>query len=262
MHRLQVVPRTLAVLAFAPVLAAGTGITALGWSRDGRSLAFETTSGRTTSLWRVGVGGTELRRVSMSVNGSLPFAWSPTGDTLYFASSPPFAKQSSVSALGPTGVAHVLRRVAGSATGLASGGAYLAVATTTYEHPSGCAASLLELVPTGGGVSRVISQSKLDAFDLVGFSPDRRWLLYIVDPQSSQSIAADGLKYRSYSVGSRSSRASGVGLTDSGWQSWAAHDRSSRSHSAARLRDRRGSGRSKRLREGGAPIGHLGPARK
>jgi WD40-like Beta Propeller Repeat len=39
-----------------------------------------------------------------------------------------------------------------------------------------------------------------EAIELLGWSPDGRWLLYAIDPMSSQSIAADGLRLRAVGV--------------------------------------------------------------
>lgn len=55
---------------------------------------------------------------------------------------------------------------------------------------------------------------------LVGISPDRRWILYAIDPQSSASLAADGLAIRAVPSSGGRTRAVASGLLNDDYRAW------------------------------------------
>jgi hypothetical protein len=55
---------------------------------------------------------------------------------------------------------------------------------------------------------------------LAGISPDRRWILYAIDPQSSESIAADGLSIRAVPSSGGRARTVASGLLNDDYRAW------------------------------------------
>jgi hypothetical protein len=55
---------------------------------------------------------------------------------------------------------------------------------------------------------------------LVGISPDRKWILYAIDPQSSQSIAADGLTLRAVPSPGGRPRTVATALLNDDYHAW------------------------------------------
>jgi len=55
---------------------------------------------------------------------------------------------------------------------------------------------------------------------LEGVSPDRKWILYAIDPQGSESRAADGLMLRAVSVATGRSRIVAAGLLYDDYRAW------------------------------------------
>lgn len=53
-----------------------------------------------------------------------------------------------------------------------------------------------------------------------GVSPDRKWILYAIDPQGSASLAADGLTLRAVSVATGRSRLVASGLLYDDYRAW------------------------------------------
>jgi hypothetical protein len=56
--------------------------------------------------------------------------------------------------------------------------------------------------------------------ELFGTSPDRKWILYAIDPQGSASLAADGLQLRAVSVATRRTFAVATGLLSDDYRAW------------------------------------------
>jgi len=56
--------------------------------------------------------------------------------------------------------------------------------------------------------------------ELFGTTPDRRWVLYAIDPQGSASLAADGLQLRAAPVGGGRTRAVAFGLLADDYRAW------------------------------------------
>ena len=59
-----------------------------------------------------------------------------------------------------------------------------------------------------------------DSIELVGTSPDRKWVLYAIDRFSSASLAADGLPVRAIRVGGGRSYAIATGLVYANYCGW------------------------------------------
>jgi hypothetical protein len=56
--------------------------------------------------------------------------------------------------------------------------------------------------------------------ELEGMSPDRKWILYAIDPMGSESLAADGLTLRAVSVATGRSRVVAGGLLYDDYRAW------------------------------------------
>lgn len=56
--------------------------------------------------------------------------------------------------------------------------------------------------------------------ELFGISPDRRWVLYAIDPMSSASLAADGLQLRAAPVAGGPSKTVAFGLLADDYRAW------------------------------------------
>jgi hypothetical protein len=56
--------------------------------------------------------------------------------------------------------------------------------------------------------------------ELQGVSPDRKWILYAIDPMGSASLAADGLTLRAVSIASGRSRVVASGLMYDDYRAW------------------------------------------
>jgi hypothetical protein len=72
----------------------------------------------------------------------------------------------------------------------------------------------------GKVVFRAVRQSSVE---VVGESPDRKWVLFAVDPMSSASIAADGLFLQAVSTTGGKPRSIGPSLLGSGYFDWCAN---------------------------------------
>lgn len=204
------------------VVATGTGFSALSWSADGRWLAFERTSGGTSSLWVVGVDGAGLRQVASGAVVS--YGWATTGHRLAVATAtatatgtgPPFS--STVLSVAPPSAVRVLDRIADGAAGPIVASATKAAFGDTVFGAQGFSGGSLLLEPTSGPPADVAATSGTVSYRPLGFSPDGATLLYAVDPENSASVAADGLQVRARR--GTVDRSIGTALVDPGSWSW------------------------------------------
>jgi hypothetical protein len=58
------------------------------------------------------------------------------------------------------------------------------------------------------------------AIELVGWTPDSRWILFAIDPMGSASIAADGLTLRAVAAGGRGAATVASGLLYDDYRAW------------------------------------------
>jgi Tol biopolymer transport system component len=183
-------------------VAAPAGATAPAWSPDGRWLAFivappspypvvSTPSG---TLWLAGADGTGARPVLANAG---PFAWSPATDVLAATVTNPVTGRTEVCDFRPGTTPRLLPGVEGRAV-WSPDGRLLAFTAIQYRPQTGFAGSELETVLAAGGTPVVRARSAQDALLMAGWWPDGRGLLAWADPQSSASIAADGLAVLSY----------------------------------------------------------------
>lgn len=201
-------------------VASGTGVSDLSWSHDGTWLAFQRTApDGAVTLFAVRSNGTDLREVG-SVSTST-VAWSSTTDELLIGGSAPFAKRSALRVVRPGGHSRLVAHVPGTIESISAAGPELAVSTARFAHPNGFASATLLLRSAAGSRWRTVARSSVSSFEIDGFAPGGKTLLYEVDPSNSASIAADGLRYRVHSVAAGRTRSIGIGLVFSWWRSWA-----------------------------------------
>jgi hypothetical protein len=205
----------------ATLVSSATGIAELSWSSDGQWLAFERPYANASSVWVVRVNGSEIHKVASGTVVS--FRWSTTGDVLAFATSNGGAHSPSTvqAVLVPSGrrvLEHFgegeVESIVASGRGVAFGDSFFVAGVGFVQG------SLLEELENGAK-DWVVARSSVSSYLPLGFSPDGKTLLYAVDPMSSASIAADGLR-----VIARTGivdRALGIALVDPGSWSWSAN---------------------------------------
>jgi dipeptidyl aminopeptidase/acylaminoacyl peptidase len=178
----------------ATLVSSATGIAELSWSSDGQWLAFERPYANASSVWVVRVNGSEIHKVASGTVVS--FRWSTTGDVLAFATSNGGAHSPSTvqAVLVPSGrrvLEHFgegeVESIVASGRGVAFGDSFFVAGVGFVQG------SLLEELENGAK-DWVVARSSVSSYLPLGFSPDGKTLLYAVDPMSSASIAADGLR--------------------------------------------------------------------
>jgi hypothetical protein len=200
------------------VVSPRAGINDLSWSYDGQWLAFERPDIGTSSVWAVRINGSGLREVASAA--IISYRWSTTGDVLVIASSsagPPYSALIRVVAV--TSRAHVIDRIAnGEAGPIAASGSEVAVGETLFKASVGFTRGSLLVESLTGGEAHVEVSSNALSYQPLGFSPDGSTLIYVVDPDNSASLAADGLEI--HVRGSTGDQVLGVALVDPGSWSW------------------------------------------
>lgn len=177
-------------------------------------------------LWVVRPDGTGARALTPAGADVVDFAWDPAG-----------GNRLAVVTTTTTGgsPALLLAGVSGPAVPLLSSGLppvlpgpeslswspdgrTLAV-TTAARGASGPEVGRIQLVPVAGGPARSFVTAAGDTYDLAGWWPDGKGLLYWTDPQGSASIAADGLLLSSQATGGPA-RPLATTLVHPGWVAW------------------------------------------
>jgi len=218
-------------------LTAGAGQPAeLAWSPDGRWLAFlregpfaAGPAGGTGSLWLVPAGGGSAHRVLSGAEVGT-FAWDPARDVLAVAE-----------VAGPGASAHPLVTVpipasghpgdavapgdltGGSVTSLAwsASGDRLAVGVD-FTTDAGAIGDLdlLRIADGPGSRPQVAASSRSHGFDLAGWWPSGRGVLYWQDNAFSASIAADGLPLVARDLRTGATHTLATTLTYPSWLAW------------------------------------------
>jgi WD40-like Beta Propeller Repeat len=180
-------------------VAAGKVPGDLAWSPDGQWLAFLVGAPNANGsliggqLWLTGPDGQDAHPVLAS---SGPFAWSPKADVLAAISggsldtlAPGRAPRPVLSTTGLTGT-----------PAWSPDGTTIAVSVVRYTASKGFSGSAIELVAPGnsGASVRRLAQSANDALLTDAWRTDGRAVFAWSDPQSSASLAADGVPLVSY----------------------------------------------------------------
>ncbi|HVA20549.1 MAG TPA: hypothetical protein VNN74_00405 [Candidatus Micrarchaeia archaeon] len=173
------------------------------------------------ALWAVRPDGSADHRVAADV---ATFAWSPTGQRLAYVTE---AGLGSVY-LAPTPEAPPFLVTTGSAVRLELGGiawsptgSRLAVAVG-FPGPAGGppTGGLATLSARAGAVPHVLYRERGNGVELAGWWPSGRGLLFWLDPQNSQSIAADGLPLESLPRSGGTPHRLVVMLAHPSWLAW------------------------------------------
>lgn len=233
--RLVVVGRTGGRRVVA--LPAGSGQPAeLSWSADGRWLAFlrlpagqQDPAGAPGSLWVVGADGHHLRQVFAGPTVGA-FAWNPARDTLavsVVAGATAHAHPLAVVPILASGRPGVPALPGGLTGAYVTGVAWSPTGTTLAAgadapKPSGALGELVTVQDRPGPAPRVhvVATMGNAGFDLAGWWPSGRGLLYWRDGQFSSSIAADGLPLVAYDLATGRSRTLTTSLTYPDWLAW------------------------------------------
>ncbi|MHB8505630.1 MAG: hypothetical protein ACYDEN_07930 [Acidimicrobiales bacterium] len=198
----------------------GSGVpSAPAWSADGQWLAFLRLAPATAAfgppgtLWVVRADGTGAHPLGAAGQ----FAWDPAQDTLAFTST---SGRLALASMGgaPARIAPLGRNGTPESLSWSPAGNTLAVATVTYGRNGGT--GHLVLLAAGAHRARVLATSQAYGFDLAGWWPDGRGLLYWKDEAFSASIAADGLPLVARSLASGATHTIATTLAYPDWLAW------------------------------------------
>ncbi|MGH9107536.1 MAG: hypothetical protein ACRDZX_17245 [Acidimicrobiales bacterium] len=201
------------------------------WSADGNWVAFLRSpappagspyAAEPSQLWVARPDSSGAYRLSSAGSDVTGFAWGPAGA----------GEEIAFSTTGPRGlVSQIWLARPGRATGRAfasvpglfgfswspSGGA-LAVSRNVYG-PDGFRRATLEIAPLAGRAWRTV-RSGGNAFELASWWPNGKGLLYWADPESSASLAADGLALESLDLADGRVSRLAVTLVHPNWLAW------------------------------------------
>ena len=199
------------------------------WSADGDWVAYLRASpppaenpyaAEPSTLWAARPDGADAHPLSSSE--VTQFAWGPAGagENIAFSSTGPQTASSSVYLAAPLST-HP--RLMGAFTGLvgfdwAPSGHLLAISYDLYGT-NGFTGGKLEIAPTDGASPPSIINSQV-SMELAGWWPDGKGIIYWADPESSQSLAADGVPLVSLDMADGRSVTLATTLVHANWLSW------------------------------------------
>ncbi|MGH2411494.1 MAG: hypothetical protein ACRDGS_14180, partial [Chloroflexota bacterium] len=195
----------------------------LAWSADGRWLAYIQLDPATytgTALWLARADGGGAHKVpGLTAIGG--FAWSPTGERLAVSAAPAGRPKSgsSVWLASPTTPPHLLASGA-SGPAWSPDGSLLAIEMGRHGKSGAGSVSTLATIPAGGGPITKHASAQNSGIIFAGWWPNGQGLLYMVDPDFSASIAADGLPLYSVPLRGRPKKLTTT-LGYKEWLSWA-----------------------------------------
>lgn len=189
------------------------------WSPDGRWLAFFQLPAATAAygppgtLWVVRADGGDAH----ALGSATQFAWDPRRDTLAYLHDGQVSLASMGSApatVPPMGAKGIAENVSWSPSGRD-------LIVSTVAHSAAGGVGRLVLLVIGSHRVRVVATSHAYAFDLAGWWPDGKGLLYWKDQDFSASIAADGLPLVSRELSSGRTLTLATMLRYPDWLAWA-----------------------------------------
>ena len=172
----------------------------IGWSYNGRWLAYVITSSRppSSTVWLMRDDGAVLRQLS----GYSGFQWSPVAEELSLVPDGTDSKHCCAWITTPTGTPYAL--VGGtnpqSAYWSPDGKDLAVVVTYQGQNPPQSNVDSINVITKNGGASDIYNAKTGDGLKIIGWWPDGNGILYQTLPSRSASVAADGLPLQSISL--------------------------------------------------------------
>lgn len=200
-----------------------TGVAATpAWSHDGRWLAYRRLQDAATGeIWIASADGGQSYRIGQALAASRSdLGWSPAVATLAAVLQDASGK-SGLWLASPGGIPRPLRGAGNAVTSFAwsPDGAMIAYVTTVSSPTRHDVVSTIR--PRDGHVVRRFAAPANTAVELAGWWPNARGLVFWLDPDYSQSLAADGLDLLALALGGSTNRALTGTLPYRDWLSWA-----------------------------------------